>query len=163
MRTLRPYQLLILLFALVYLAAVRPAYAAAEEIGTVSTEFKLLGANHKIVMEVFDDPLVNGVSCYVSRAKTGGVMGSLGLAEDRAEASVACRQIGEISFDQPIPKQALAFKQSTSILFKNIRVIRAVDEKRQTLIYMIYSDRLIDGHPQNTITAVPVGKPIPVK
>lgn len=144
--------------------SIRPVQAAtAEEIGTVSTEFKLLGANHKIVMEVFDDPQVNGVSCYVSRAKTGGVMGSLGLAEDRAEASVSCRQIGEISFDKPLPKQALAFKQSTSILFKNIRVVRAVDEKRQTLIYMIYSDKLIDGHPQNTITAVPVGKPIPVK
>lgn len=150
---------------LLFIMAMQPAaYAAsAEEIGTVSTEFKLLGANHKIVMEVFDDPLVHGVSCYVSRAKTGGVMGSLGLAEDRAEASVSCRQIGDISFDGPIPKQALAFKQSTSILFKNIRVIRAVDEKRQTLVYMIYSDKLIDGHPQNTITAVPVGKPIPVK
>lgn len=163
MTKLSHYKLLMVLAALFYLTATQHVYAAAEEIGTVNTEFKLLGANHKIVMEVFDDPLVHGVSCYVSRAKTGGVMGSLGLAEDRAEASVSCRQIGEFRFDQPIPKQALAFKQSTSILFKNIRVIRAVDEKRQTLIYMIYSDKLIDGHPQNTITAVPVGMPIPVK
>lgn len=150
---------------LVLLALITMVFSvqAAEEIGAVDTEFKLLGANHKIVVEVFDDPLVQGVSCYISRAKTGGVMGSLGLAEDRAEASVACRQVGEISFEKPIPKQALAFKQSTSILFKNIRIVRIVDEKRQALVYMIYSDRLIDGYPQNAITAIWVDQPIPVK
>ena len=135
----------------------------AEEIGSVDTAFKLVGANHKIVMEVFDDPMVKGVSCYISRAKTGGIGGSFGLAEDRSDASVACRQTGPIDFTGTLPKQAEVFTQSSSILFKKIRVVRVVDSKRQTLVYMIYSDKLIDGSPQNSITAVPVGKPIPVK
>ena len=137
--------------------------AHAEEIGSVDTAFKLLGANHKIVMDVFDDPMVSGVSCYVSRAKTGGLKGTFGLAEDTSDASVACRQVGPINFNGKIPQQAEVFSQSSSILFKKNRVIRVVDQKRQTLVYMIYSDRLIDGSPKNSITAVPVGKPIPLK
>lgn len=136
---------------------------ASEQIGAVDTAWKLLGANHKIVMEVFDDPLVGGVSCYISRAKTGGVKGSLGLAEDRAEASVACRQVGPIVFKEAVPKQAEVFTERTSILFKKVRVVRTIDQKRQTLVYLIYSDKLIDGSPQNSITAVPVGAVIPVK
>src|SRR5690606_1822190 len=90
---------------------------ASEESGAVDTAWKLLGANHKIVIEVFDDPLVAGVSCYISRAKTGGIKGSLGLAEDRAEASVACRQVGTITFKEAIPRQAEVFTERTSILF----------------------------------------------
>lgn len=136
---------------------------ASEEIGAVDTAWKLLGANHKIVIEVFDDPLVAGVSCYISRAKTGGIKGSLGLAEDRAEASVACRQVGTITFKEAIPRQAEVFTERTSILFKKVRVVRTADQKRQTLVYLIYSDKLIDGSPQNSITAVPVGAVIPVK
>ena len=73
-----------------------PGLAAAEEIGAVDTVFKWLGPNHKIVVEAFDDPMVDGVTCYLSRAKTGGIKGGLGLAEDRAEASIACRQVGPI-------------------------------------------------------------------
>jgi CreA protein len=136
---------------------------AGEEIGSVDTAFKLLGANHKIVVEVFDDPKVQGVSCYVSRAKTGGISGSFGLAEDKAEASIACRQVGEISFKEPIKKQEEVFSQSTSILFKKLKVIRMVDTKRNVLTYITFSEKLIDGSPQNSITAVPVGKLIPVK
>lgn len=135
----------------------------AEEIGSVDTAFKLIGANHKIVMEVFDDPMVKGVSCYISRAKSGGITGTLGLAQDKSDASVACRQISPIDFTGTLPQQAEVFSQSASILFKKIRVVRVVDAKRQTLVYMIYSDKLIDGSPQNSITAVPVGKTIPVK
>lgn len=135
----------------------------AEEVGSVDTAFKLVGANHKIVINVFDDKLVQGVSCYISRAKTGGLKGTFGLAEDKSEASVACRQVGPIAFNGKIPQQAEVFSESTSILFKKIRVVRVVDTKRQALIYMIYSDKLIDGSPQNSITAVPVGKPIPLK
>lgn len=135
----------------------------AEEIGSVDTAFKLVGANHKIIIEAFDDPVVQGVSCYISRAKTGGIKGSLGLAEDASNSSVACRQVGPISFKGNLPQQGEVFNESASILFKKIRVVRAVDQKRQTLIYLIYSDKLIDGSPQNSITAVPVGKSIPIK
>lgn len=139
------------------------AYAGGEEIGSVDTAFKLIGANHKILVEVFDDPKVQGVSCYVSRAKTGGISGSLGLAEDKSDASIACRQVSEISFKEPVKQQEEVFSQSTSILFKKLKVIRMVDSKRNVLTYITVSEKLIDGSPQNSITAVPVGKPIQVK
>ena len=71
--------------------------AAAETVGSVDTAFKLLGPDHKVVVEVFDDPRVGGVSCYLSRAKTGGIKGAIGMAEDKAESSVACRQVGALS------------------------------------------------------------------
>ena len=105
---------------------------------------------------MFDDPLVGGVSCYLSRAKTGGVSGALGLAEDKAEASVACRQVGQIAFKVPLPQEDEVFTERASILFKHVRVVRMVDARRNTLVYLVYSDRLIDGSPKNSITAVPV-------
>lgn len=85
------------------------AYASGEQIGSVDTAFKLIGPDHKIIMEVYDDPKVEGVSCYVSRAKTGGISGSLGLSEDKAEASIACRQVGEIKFKESVKKQEEIF------------------------------------------------------
>jgi CreA protein len=139
------------------------ASAHAEKIGAVDTAFKLIGNNHQIVMEAFDDPGVKGVSCYISYAKAGGITGTLGLAEDPSDASVACRQVGDISFAGPLAKQEEIFNQRASILFKKMRVIRAVDPTRQALVYLVYSDKLIDGSPKNSITAVPVGKPIPMK
>jgi CreA protein len=151
-----------MIFAALSFVGVMATAHAGEEIGSVDTEFKMLGANHKIVMEVFDDPMVQGVSCYISRAKTGGFKGTLGLAEDPSDASVACRQVGPIEFKIQLPKQAEVFNQSASVLFKKIRVVRVVDAKRQTLVYLVYGDKLIEGSPKNSITAVPVGKPIPV-
>lgn len=128
----------------------------AEQVGEVDTAFKLVGPDHKIVVEVFDDPKVSGVSCFLSRARTGGIKGALGLAEDKAEASVACRQVGNISFAGAIPRQEEVFTERASILFKRVRVVRMVDPKRNSLVYLVYSDRLIEGSPQNSITAVPV-------
>ena len=87
------------------LLALGSALAQAERIGDVDTAFKLIGPDHKVVVEAYDDPRVNGVTCYVSRARTGGVSGALGLAEDKAEASIACRQVGPISVPQPLPRQ----------------------------------------------------------
>ena len=136
--------------------------AVAEDIGSIDTAFKLVGSNHKVVVEVFDDPKVQGVSCYVSRAKTGGITGSLGLAEDKANASIACRQVGEISFKEPVARQEEVFTQKTSILFKTLRVVRMVDPKRNTLVYLVYSDKLIEGSPQNNVTAVPVPAAVPI-
>lgn len=138
------------------------ALAQDTVIGSVDTAFKLIGPDHKVVVRVFDDPLVKGVSCYVSSPQTGGVTGALGLAEDKSDASVACRQIGPISFKGPIPAQAEVFSQRSSILFKRNRVVRMVDSQRQTLVYLVYSDKLIDGSPKNSVTAVPVGAPIPI-
>ncbi|MDD3019330.1 MAG: CreA family protein [Comamonas sp.] len=145
-----------------------PAWAASgEKIGDVDTAFKLLGRDHDIVVEAYDDPKVQGVSCYVSRARTGGIKGSLGLAEDRSEASIACAATGAaIQFpDGPLPKQQEVFTERTSLLFKRLRVVRMVDVKRNALVYLTYSEKLIDGSPQNSVAVVPVPvqTPIPLK
>ena len=140
--------------------------ASSEEIGAVDTVFKFIGPDHKIVVDAYDDPKVAGVTCYVSRAKTGGIKGALGLAEDKAEASIACRQTGVIGFaGKPLDKQEEMFSERISLVFKKLRVIRMVDVKRNTLVYLTYSDRLIEGSPQNSVTAVtvPAGTVIPVK
>ncbi|GGH62608.1 hypothetical protein GCM10010975_27520 [Comamonas phosphati] len=137
----------------------------AETIGSVDTVFKLIGPDHKIVVDAYDDPKVPGVTCYVSRAKTGGIKGGLGLAEDRSEASIACQATGNVQFPAPLPQQEEVFTERTSLLFKRLRVVRMVDEKRNALVYMTYSDRVIEGSPQNSVTAVavPHGTPIPLK
>ena len=147
------------------LALLPCAAVAADEIGSVDTAFKLIGPDHKIVVEAYDDPRVAGVTCHVSRAKTGGIKGALGVAEDRAEASIACRQVGPISFTKPLPQQEEVFSERQSLLFKRLRIVRMVDRKRNTLVYLTYSERVIEGYPQNSITAVPVDRsiPIPVK
>ena len=152
--------------ALLTLALAGGAQAAdAEKIGTVDTAFQWIGRDHDIIVEAYDDPLVAGVTCYVSRARTGGIKGTLGLAEDRAEASIACRQVGPITFAQPLRSQQEVFSERTSLLFKRLRVVRMVDARRNTLVYLTYCEKLIDGSPQNSITAVPVDRatPIPLK
>lgn len=139
--------------------------ARAEPIGEVDTVFKLIGPDHKIVVDAYDDPGVQGVTCYVSRAKAGGIKGGLGLAEDKSEASIACRQIGPIAFPKPLRKQEEMFSERISLVFKRLRVVRMVDPVRNTLVYLTYSDRVIEGSPQNSVTAVPVdrGTPIPLR
>ncbi|WP_427306696.1 CreA family protein [Cupriavidus sp. H39] len=140
------------------------AAASAEEIGSVSTNFRMTGSD-KVVIEAYDDPQVDGITCYVSRARTGGIKGQLGMAEDPPEASIACRQVGPIGFKGPIRQQDNVFSERMSILFKALHVVRAVDRKRNTLVYLTYSDRIVSGSPQNSVTAVPVpaGTVIPVK
>ena len=141
------------------------AAAHAETVGEVSTVFKFIGPNHKIVVDAYDDPKVGGVACYLSRARTGGIKGAIGIAEDKADASVACRQVGEIRFNGKLPQQEEVFSERSSILFKRVRVVRMVDVKRNALVYMVYSDRLIEGSPQNSVTAVPLpaGQAVPLE
>ena len=101
----------------------------ADEIGSVDTVFKFLGLNHKIVIEAFDDPRVSGVTCHLSRAKTGGISGSLGIAEDKAEASIACRQIGPIKLPLNLQNGESVFSKKTSLIFKTIQVVRFYEKK----------------------------------
>ncbi len=130
----------------------------AEEIGRVSTTFKVLGANDKIVIEAFDDPDIPGATCYLSRAKTGGISGAIGVAEDRSDASLSCRQTGGIHLPQSVLSGKgdgrRVFKKSTSILFKKLQVVRFYDKKRNTLVYLTYSDKLVDGSPKNSISTI---------
>jgi CreA protein len=139
--------------------------ARAEPIGEVDTVFKFIGPDHKIVVNAHDAPKVSGVTCYVSRAKTGGIKGALGVAEDKSEASIDCRQIGPIAFTRPLPVQEEIFSERISLVFKKIRVVRMVDRTRNALVYLTYSDRVIEGSPQNSVTVVPVDRstPIPMK
>ena len=159
------------LFACLVFSTLIANPAFADEIGEVDTAFKLLGANHKIVIEAFDDPKVEGVTCFLSMARKGGISGSLGLAEDPSDASIACRQVGPIRFAKSITadkKGETVFEARRSVLFKKLQVIRFLDRARNTLVYLAYSDKLIDGSPKNAISAVaimpwgdqPPGKPI---
>ncbi len=151
--------------ALALCAALLPLAAPhAEEVGSVNTNFRLTGSD-RVVVEAYDDPLVNGVTCYVSRARTGGIKGSLGIAEDPSEASIACRQVGPIRFTEPLKQQTDVFSERMSFVFKTLHVVRVVDRKRNTLIYLTYSDRIASGSPKNSVTAVPVPEstPIPLK
>lgn len=141
---------------LLALALGLPGAVRAEAVGEVDTSFRWLGPDNKIVVQVFDDPRVGGVSCYLSRAKTGGFKGAVGLAEDTSDASVACRQVGEIRFNGPLPKQEEVFTERSSVFFKRVRVVRMVDTRRNALVYLVYSDRLVDGSPKNSVTAVAV-------
>jgi len=138
------------------LLALAAQAASGEKIGTVDTAFQWIGRDHDILVEAYDDPAVQGVTCYVSRARKGGLKGTLGLAEDRAEASIACRQVGPISSNVPIPKKEEVFSESRSFLFKKLRIVRLVDAQRNVLLYLTYSDKLIDGSPKNSLTAVPL-------
>jgi len=132
----------------------------AEEIGSVNTTFKVLGANDKIVIEAFDDPDFDGSTCYLSRAKRGGISGSLGLATDTSDASLACRQTGKIVLPEDILSGKRdgeqVFRKSTSILFKKLQVVRFYDPKRHVLVYLTYSDKLVDGSPKNSLSCVPI-------
>jgi len=133
-------------------------HTQADSIGEVDTVFKFIGPDHKIVVDAHDDPKVKGITCYVSRAKTGGIKGAVGLAEDRSEASIDCRQVGPVSFLKPLPVQEEVFSERISLIFKKIRIVRMVDAPRNTLVYLTYSDRVIEGSPQNSVAAVPIDR-----
>ncbi|EPN4911770.1 TPA: protein CreA [Enterobacter cloacae] len=134
--------------------------AQAEQIGSVDTVFKMFGPDHKIVVEAFDDPDVKNVTCYVSRAKTGGIKGGLGLAEDTSDAAISCQQVGPVELSEKIKNGKaqgdVVFQKRTSLVFKKLQVVRFYDTKRNTLAYLAYSDKVVEGSPKNAISAVPI-------
>lgn len=126
--------------------------------GSVSTHFRLLGPNDKIVIDAFEDPKVQGVACYISRAETGGVKGQLGVAEDTSDAGIACRQVGPIKIVGELKDGEKVFDEHRSLVFKKLQVVRFFDRKRNVLVYVAYSDRFIEGSPKNSVSAVPIMK-----
>jgi len=132
----------------------------ADLIGSVDTDFKFLGPDSKIVIEAFDDPDVAGVTCYISRAKTGGISGAVGVAEDTSDASLSCHQTGPVNLDPKIKAGDSngedVFKKRTSLVFKSMQVVRFYDKNRNTLVYMVYSDKILKGSPKNSISAVSI-------
>lgn len=144
-------------YLLPLLAAVTLAPAAgAEEIECATTAWKLIGANHRVCVSAYDDPKIPGVTCHISQARTGGVKGSLGLAEDPSQFSIACRQIGPISLPAKLSDDEVVFTEDTSLLFKETKIHRMIDRKRNVLIYLAISRRVIEGAPANAISTVPI-------
>lgn len=131
-----------------------PVYA--EEVGCVTTAWKLLGANHKVCVEAFDDPRIPGVTCHLSQARTGGISGGLGLAEDPSRFSLACRQTGPITLPARIPDSENVFSEGTSLFFKSTDITRLLDKKHNTLVYLAISRKIIDGAPFNSLSTVPI-------
>ncbi len=126
--------------------------------GSVSTNFRWLGPNDKIVVDGFDDPKVQGVACHISRAQTGGVKGGLGVAEDTSDSSIACRQVGPIRIVGEIKDGERVFDEHRSLVFKTLQVVRFFDRERNVLVYVAYSDRVLAGSPKNSISTVPITK-----
>jgi CreA protein len=124
--------------------------------GEVSTRFRWLGPNDKIVIDAFDDPKVQGVTCHICRAQTGGIKGKLGVAEDTSDASIACRQVGPIKIVGELKDGEPVFDERRSLLFKTLQVVRFFDRERNVLVYVAYSDRVIEGSPKNSISTVPI-------
>ncbi len=137
--------------------------ASANEVGSVNTSWKLLGPDNKIVVESFDDPDIHGVTCYLSRAKTGGISGAVGVAEDKTEASLACLAMGHVTVSGPIPRQQDIAKIRTSLIFKTLHLVCIIDQVKQAAIYLTYSDKVINGSPKNSISVVPLSIPLTLR
>jgi CreA protein len=152
------FMLVVVLVVVAILTAVS-SYAQSTPIGTVDTALKLFGKNHQVAVDRYDDPQVDGVSCYVSRAISGGITGSLGLAEDPSRFSIACRAVKDkLTLQDSVKKPGaqLVFSEKTSIFFKETRISRVFDAEKNVLVYLVWSTKLIDGSPFNSVTAVPV-------
>jgi len=148
-------RLLFLTVVIVGLFGAGPVHA--EDLACLSTTFRFLGPNDKVCISAFDDPKVSGVACHVSQARTGGIKGGLGLAEDPSRFSIACRQVGPITIDlAKLPEEEPVYSEQTSIFFKHTHVFRVVDKKRNTLVYIALSDKIIEGSPQNSLSTVPI-------
>ncbi|MGO1767616.1 MAG: CreA family protein [Advenella sp.] len=145
-----------LLVGAAMLCTAGPANARAVDIGCVSTTWRILN-NDKVCVQSFKDPQIDGVTCHLSYAKTGGVTGALGFAENPSRFSLSCRQTGPLKATQPVRKvQQDVFTQRMSFLFKGLNVSRLVDVENQSLIYLVVSEKLIDGSPFNSISVVPL-------
>lgn len=121
-----------------------------------STVWKFLSPDHKLATYAVDDPLVEGVACHFTVPETGGISGWLGLAEELSDVSLACRQIGPVVFKEKFEQGDEVFRQRRSVFFKKMRIVRGCDTKRNVLVYLVYSDKLVDGSPKNSTSTVPI-------
>lgn len=147
-----------LLAVFVALLAPQPAGAADDPdlIFRRSTVFKWLTPNDKLATYGLDDPAVEGVACHFTVPERGGFKGWIGVAEEVSDISLSCRQIGPIRFKAKFEQGEDMFRQRRSLLFKKMQIVRGCDPKRNVLVYMVYSDRIIEGSPKNSTSAVPI-------
>jgi CreA protein len=143
------------------LGAALPTGAALAQtrIDSINTNFRWLGPDDKVVVERYDDPRVQNVSCYLSRAETGGLKGGLGLAEDPSRFSVACRAVGPVTMPSSMPKSEVIAFSAASLFFKTFQIHRALDPEKHVLVYTVVSMKLINGSPFNSISVVPTNVP----
>ena len=151
-----------IVLALVVVAG--PAWAGSDDptrIGDVSTTFRIVGKNDKIVVDRYDDPKVPGASCYVSRAETGGVAGTFGLATDPSRFSISCRATGAVTVPEHLPQNEVVFGASANWLFKEIRVTRMWDAQKRALVYLVWSTQALSkgGSPYNSVSVISVNAP----
>lgn len=140
-----------------FMAVAAPALAQEPDaIFKKSTVWKFMRPDDKIGIYGIDDPMVGGVACHFGQAEKGGVSGMLGVAEQTSDISLACRQIGPIVFKGKVEQGEVVFRESRSLFFKRMQIVRGCDAKRNTLVYLVYSDKLIDGSPKNSISSVPI-------
>lgn len=149
-------RLAIVATAMLLMLAVIGQVLFADEIGKVDTRFRLLTPDDTVRIEVFDDPDIDGIACYLSRAKTGGFKGAVGVAEDTSDASLDCRQTGVVTFQDQLRNGEKVFSERRSLIFKELQVVRYCDAERNALVYLVYSDRVIEGSPKNSVSAVPL-------
>jgi len=128
---------------------------AQTRIDSISTNFRWLGPNDKIIVERYDDPRVENVSCYLSRAETGGVKGGLGFAEDPSRFSIACRAVGPVTLPNALPRAEIIGFSSASLFFKTFQIHRSLDPEKRVLVYTVVSTKLINGSPFNSVSVVP--------
>jgi CreA protein len=151
-----------ILFAVLLLLGALPAFAPAlaqddpELLFKKSTVFRFLSPDAKLAVYAIDDPLVDGVACHFTLPEIGGWKGWAGFAEERSETSISCRQIGPVAFKGKFEQGEEAFRERRSLFFKKVQIVRGCDAKRNTLVYLIYSDRVIEGSPQNSTSSVPI-------
>lgn len=141
------------------LAVTAPAAALAQEPDLIfkrSTVWKFLTPDHKLATYAVDDPLVEGVACHFTVPEKGGITGWLGVAEEVSDISLACRQVGPVSFKGEFEQGDEMFRQRRSLFFKKMRIVRGCDSTRNTLVYVVYSDKLVEGSPKNSTSTVPI-------
>jgi len=144
-------------YCLALLIAFAISASAQTRIDSINTNFRWLGPDDKVIVERYDDPKVANVSCYMSRADTGGIKGGLGLAEDPSRFSIACRAVGPIAVPTGLPKSEVIAFASASLFFKTFQIHRAIDAEKNVLVYTVMSTKLINGSPFNSISVVPAG------
>ena len=156
------------LFLFVLLPLASLAGEDSREIGHIDTKFNLMSPNDKVVIEAFSDPLIDSVVCYISRPVKGGMSGLVGLAEEKSDSSISCRQTGPVTkeqldmirkFDEEAgdsPSRRSVFSVDTNIFFKHTSVVRFMDRERNVLVYMSYARELVDGSPKSSLSVVPL-------
>jgi CreA protein len=145
------------LAALVLGGSVLPAAAQEpDRIFSKSTVWRPLTPDDKLVVYGLDDPLVDGVACHYTAPERGGIKGTFGVAEEVSDISLACRQVGPVRFKEKFEQGDVVFSERRSLIFKRMRIVRGCDAKRNTLVYMVYSDRPIEGSPKNSTSSVPI-------